>query len=89
MQRRGRNAEAAKFLGDVFGGIARGDKHQHARPAVGRDQMPQQLRAARAVDQDCALRDARGGARERRHIDAHRRPQQVLCERMHCMRKGR
>jgi hypothetical protein len=59
MQRGGRQAGVAQLVCHLLGGMLRGHKHQHTLPAVLRDQLAQQRRAARAVDHHRALLDVR------------------------------
>ncbi len=63
--------------------------NQDAGRRVGGDQLPQQLRPARPVDQDRALLDARCGGRTCGHVRPHGIVQQRIRERMDLRGKRR
>ena len=84
VQRLGGEAGALQLVGDMLAGVLGGHEHQHPGPALGGDQVAQQRRAARAVDQERALSDVgQRGLVGRGRLDPHRLVQHLAGQRQH------
>ena len=101
VQRMRRHALAAELVRDQLGGMAGGDEDQHPVPAMRLQQLAQHAGAPAGVERNRALVDVgmgrgalaalpgRAGDRPRRDVDAHRRAQQRIGQRLHRRREGR
>ncbi len=85
----GADAVAVQLIRHMLGRIFGRDEHQHPAPLMLLDQMFEQLRAARHVNQDRALHDIRLADRLRQHFHARRLVQHAVRQRLHRRREGR